>query len=666
MTFWTIKKRRDAKAEWARLNPVLGVAEKGYECLAVNADGTLEYAIDPDTGGLKKPFKMGDGRTRWNDLPYFDSPAGPEGLPEDVVVPPASETVKGRTRLATEGDTAGYAVATAAVTPESLGQATATVARPGLARYARPDEDGASGLLVTPARVKAACDAFIIAEAAGDAAGVVVIVPDPLAEDPAPPANGVVTPAGVWSAVTRSGLSPGILEWSESVDYQQRVMVSAGDKKLYKWLKAGPPNAVAGPRDPAAPPEFVPGPATPGEWGYAGTSLQANYIAAALNDSGVGILVISDSKATKRTVDSGKTWSNGGTIAGANTFYPHSVALNNNGRGIIVQESGAYGFGYTYDGGVNWGRSATLPSEYGGWRGAAVNNNDQALTVLGKTARPLTVATSSNFGQNWVVRPSVLDVSAIWYDCAMNDAGQAVAVAYASDAAAYSLDGGVTWHGSAMPVSSGFSRVSLNNSGHAVACGPTVSKAAAFSRDGGVTWQYASLPEAAVWQVRINDDDLCVATGYSPLAFAFSRDGGATWRPGALPTTVPYLAYCALNNAGAYLACYPSVMSAIYGRFVNPAGPDWSPYWEQYESTPVGGDVQTATNMLPRNCLPYDGGVYSRADYPALWRFIETFGQPVADSVWNKEGFSAGDGATTFRVPNRAFSGPVYHYLKAK
>ena len=44
--------RRDTEENWARVNPILLMAEKGYEM-----DG--------------RGMKIGDGVTRWNDLPYF-------------------------------------------------------------------------------------------------------------------------------------------------------------------------------------------------------------------------------------------------------------------------------------------------------------------------------------------------------------------------------------------------------------------------------------------------------------------------------------------------------------------------------------------------------------------------------------------------------------------
>ena len=44
--------RRDKAEKWADINPILLLAEIGYET---------------DSTGMK----VGDGATRWNDLPYF-------------------------------------------------------------------------------------------------------------------------------------------------------------------------------------------------------------------------------------------------------------------------------------------------------------------------------------------------------------------------------------------------------------------------------------------------------------------------------------------------------------------------------------------------------------------------------------------------------------------
>lgn len=49
-----IRLRRGFAAVWTGVNPVLGLGEPGYET-------------------DKRGMKIGDGETRWNDLPYFSA-----------------------------------------------------------------------------------------------------------------------------------------------------------------------------------------------------------------------------------------------------------------------------------------------------------------------------------------------------------------------------------------------------------------------------------------------------------------------------------------------------------------------------------------------------------------------------------------------------------------
>jgi len=64
--------RRGTAAEWSATNPVLLAGEVGYErdvplSLTASAD-TFDYS-DPAFGS--GAIKIGDGVTRWNDLPYL-------------------------------------------------------------------------------------------------------------------------------------------------------------------------------------------------------------------------------------------------------------------------------------------------------------------------------------------------------------------------------------------------------------------------------------------------------------------------------------------------------------------------------------------------------------------------------------------------------------------
>jgi hypothetical protein len=64
--------RRGTAAEWSSENPILSAGEMGYErdvplTLGPSAD-TFDYT-DPAFGS--GAIKIGDGVTRWNDLPYL-------------------------------------------------------------------------------------------------------------------------------------------------------------------------------------------------------------------------------------------------------------------------------------------------------------------------------------------------------------------------------------------------------------------------------------------------------------------------------------------------------------------------------------------------------------------------------------------------------------------
>lgn len=62
---WRIQLRRDTAAKWALVNPVLALAEPGYEM---------------DT----RRRKTGDGVSKWNDLPY-DAAFTPEDFSSEVL-----------------------------------------------------------------------------------------------------------------------------------------------------------------------------------------------------------------------------------------------------------------------------------------------------------------------------------------------------------------------------------------------------------------------------------------------------------------------------------------------------------------------------------------------------------------------------------------------------
>lgn len=68
----------------------------------------------------------------------------------------------------------------------------------------------------------------------------------------------------------------------------------------------------------------------------------------------------------------------------------------------------------------------------------------------------------------------------------------------------------------------------------------------------------------------------------------------------------------------------------------------------------IGRITQGPYSTIPANCLALEGALYNRADYPALWAYIEANYLIVADALaaFSPGAFTSGDGATTFRLPN--------------
>lgn len=75
--------------------------------------------------------------------------------------------------------------------------------------------------------------------------------------------------------------------------------------------------------------------------------------------------------------------------------------------------------------------------------------------------------------------------------------------------------------------------------------------------------------------------------------------------------------------------------------------------------TAASGDVPGRVNIFmqataPMGWLPMKGLLLSRTTYPGLWAHVQTVGA-VSEAVWTagQQGwFSAGDGSTTFRIPD--------------
>lgn len=79
-----------------------------------------------------------------------------------------------------------------------------------------------------------------------------------------------------------------------------------------------------------------------------------------------------------------------------------------------------------------------------------------------------------------------------------------------------------------------------------------------------------------------------------------------------------------------------------------------NPHPHPQYSTPVGQVSDFYWNTAPPGWLEANGQVLLRANYPVLWAHVQAVGAVITDSGWgsNWTFFSAGDGATTFRLPD--------------
>lgn len=157
MSYKLVQFRRGTSAEWSELNPILAAGELGYERdVAVAAgpdDDTYSYS-DAATGtGL---IKIGDGVTRWTDLPYLLT-----SLRVSAVAGNTNQTI------ALSGDASGsgttsitVTIASGAVTNGKLAMVNTGTLKGRASASAGSPED------LTPAQVKS-----ILAIAPGDITG---------------------------------------------------------------------------------------------------------------------------------------------------------------------------------------------------------------------------------------------------------------------------------------------------------------------------------------------------------------------------------------------------------------------------------------------------------------------------------------------------------------
>jgi hypothetical protein len=72
MSYKLVQFRRGTAAEWAATNPILAAGEIGYEreIPAASEESTDTYSYS-DGSFSSGAIKIGDGVTRWGDLPYL-------------------------------------------------------------------------------------------------------------------------------------------------------------------------------------------------------------------------------------------------------------------------------------------------------------------------------------------------------------------------------------------------------------------------------------------------------------------------------------------------------------------------------------------------------------------------------------------------------------------
>lgn len=68
---------------------------------------------------------------------------------------------------------------------------------------------------------------------------------------------------------------------------------------------------------------------------------------------------------------------------------------------------------------------------------------------------------------------------------------------------------------------------------------------------------------------------------------------------------------------------------------------------------PTGASFDMTGSTVPSGYVKANGALLSRVAYPALWAYAQASGNiSASDGTWLTGGYSPGDGATTFRVPD--------------
>ena len=195
--------------------------------------------------------------------------------------------------------------------------------------------------------------------------------------------------------------------------------------------------------------------------------------------------------------------------------------------GVFVAVGGTSSTAGSYsDNGVTWSAS-TMPS--GTWNNVAYGLLDDQST-LQKTARFVAVAsgTTSAYSANgisWTAFATALPTSATWTSVAFGN-NRFVAIASDSTTVAISSDG-ERWDSTGTLPGTGFVSITYGG-GKFVAVEPGNTGAAAYSIDGGVTWTPVNMPANVNWNSVAFGNNKFVATATNSNNGAYSLNG-ITW-----------------------------------------------------------------------------------------------------------------------------------------
>ena len=164
--------------------------------------------------------------------------------------------------------------------------------------------------------------------------------------------------------------------------------------------------------------------------------------------------------------------------------------------------------------------------------GTGATTAKDALTNLGAAARDL-----ANTELTMMFNPATLPTATNWRSVTYGS-GKFVAVAYNSNAAAYSTDG-INWTAATLPSAVGYTSVTYGDGKFVAVAGSAngVDKAA-YSTD-GINWTAATLPSARDWRSVTYGNGKFVAVAYNSNVANYSTDG-INWTAATLPSAVGY------------------------------------------------------------------------------------------------------------------------------